>query len=325
MRPWRWWFLFVATLALVLTLFRPMLDIPRPFYRYVFVFDISQSMNVDDVWFEKKRQRRLDLAKMAAWQTIQNMPCDSQAGLAIFTEHRTFLLFAPVDVCEHYQELEHMLSVIDWQLAWRSRSEITKGFMAALEIGKQLSPPARMVFFSDGHESPPVHPRLRQVPEMQPLELRGAVVGVGGDRPTQIPRLGSHNQILGYWKKDDVNQVDTATMGRFGSDSNEAMGGIDRSDLAQRLATGQEHLSSLHEDWLKTISDEAGLRYIHLDTPEDTADDLLDRSHARYRSAPTDVRPLLAGLALLLLLAVYLPELWQGIRTHFLRRDRASH
>ena len=99
MTNWRFWVLLVTTLLVAVSLFDPRLPLPGQTFRYVFVFDISQSMNVDDVALDGVKLRRLELAKRAVWETIRAMPCESEAGFAIFTEHRSYLLFTPVDVC----------------------------------------------------------------------------------------------------------------------------------------------------------------------------------------------------------------------------------
>lgn len=133
-----------------------------------------------------------------------------------------------------------MVDRIDWTMAWRSRSEVAKGLIASLRIGESLVPPARIVFLSDGHEAPPIHPDLRQVPKPVDPEFRGAVIGVGGSKPQPIPRFDLAGKKLGYWRAEDIEQVDAYSSGRFGTGEN--MAGVDISDLTERLKNGTEHL-----------------------------------------------------------------------------------
>ena len=304
MKNWRFWALLAASLLVIVSLFNPRLPFPGKYFRYVFVFDISQSMNVDDVVLDGEKLRRLEIAKRAVWKTIEKMPCTSEAGFAIFTEHRSYLLFTPVEVCAHYKELRYMLGVIDWQIAWRSRSEIAKGLIASQRIGAALDPPARIVFLSDGHEAPPVHPDLRQVPERVDAAFRGAVIGVGGDKLSPIPRLNLAGQKIGYWKLEEINQIDIYSTGRFGT--GEPMAGIDPEQFKTRADSGREHLSSLREPWLKQLAQEAGLGYLRLKTPAQTARFLTGASFAESKVTSTDIRWVFGAIALLLMVLVYL-------------------
>lgn len=295
--------LFAATLLLSVTLLEPLLPLPGRYYRFVFVLDITQSMNVEDVALDGNPRRRLVLAKEAVWRTIETMPCRSQAGFAVFTAHRSYLLVAPVEVCAHYRELRKILDNIDWQMAWRSRSEISKGLISAMKIGMALDPPARIVFLSDGHEAPPVNRALRQVPKRVASGFVGALIGVGGDIPSPIPRYSPAGRKLGYWRAEDIDQVDLYSAGRPGS--GEAMVDADGRPLQVQAASGQEHLSSLHEDWLKQLAGDAGYRYTRLETPAQTARFLTGAAFADRKTGRTDARWLFGAAGLVLVVLVY--------------------
>ncbi len=302
-KNWRFWVLLIATLLLIASLFNPRLPFPQRFFRYVFVFDITQSMNVDDVFIEDEKVTRLALSKWAVRKTIERMPCGSEAGLAVFTEHRSYLLFAPVEVCGQFKELGYMVDRIDWTMAWRSRSEVAKGLIASLRIGESLAPPARIVFLSDGHEAPPIHPDLRQVPKPVDPEFRGAVIGVGGSKPQPIPRFDLSGKKLGYWRAEDIAQVDAYSSGRFGTGEN--MAGVDISDLTERLKNGTEHLSSLREPWLQQLADEADLDYERLNNASRTARFLTGQSFAQSKTVEGDARWIVAAVSFVLILLVY--------------------
>ena len=118
-QPWLLWSLIAAALLLAATLLRPTLPLPRADYRYVFVLDITQSMNVADSTAGKAPPpSRLDYAKQAVSQALGELPCGSEAGLALFTAHRVLLLFMPVEVCAHLHELRLELAGIHSRLAW---------------------------------------------------------------------------------------------------------------------------------------------------------------------------------------------------------------
>lgn len=294
----------LAALLVTAALLLPPIPIKRASFDYLFVFDITQSMNVIDAALGAAGQpgpSRLDAVKTALLGALEQLPCGSRAGLALFAGHRTFLLFTPVELCADFAELQAMIAAIDWRMAWAARSEVAKGLFKSAALATRLD--ARLVFFTDGHEAPPIHPdyrqRYRSTPEQPPL--RGLLVGVGGEQPAPIPKYDRDNKLLGYWRHDEVMQVDTYSLGREGR--GEQMVGVEAGDLAARIAGGQEHLSSLKQAYLLELAAETGLHYVRLNGAEALAESLTAGYLAGSREQPTDLRWLPAGLALLVLLS----------------------
>lgn len=300
------WLLIGALALLLVALARPTANLERDFFNYLFVFDITQSMNVEDAG-PGGAQSRLSFAKQTVRESLAELPCGSRAGLAIFTEHRSFLLFAPVEICEHYGELADMLSVIDWQMAWAARSEVAKGLFSGLVVTRVFGPDAHIVFLTDGHEAPPVNPKFRpQLDKTEPGEVTGLIVGVGGRSPVPIPRLDEDNNIVGYFSASEVMQVDTFSMGRTaGSAEGETMAGVDTSDLAARIKAGTEHLSFLHEQYLENLAQQTRLQYFRLDNGAGLASRLKSPDFAAPKTAETDLRGLIGLIALVLLILAY--------------------
>ena len=295
----QFWLFFIAFLLTIATLYKPKISWPQHFFRQIHVFDITQSMNVEDVPFKGGRIRRLEAAKRASRAALERMPCGSELGFAIFTEHRSFLLLTPVDVCANYTELLKVLDNIDWHIAWRSRSEVAKGLHVANRIATALEKPARIVSFTDGHESPPVHPQLRFVPDPAPSGQHGIIVGVGGSEPAPIPRYDLSGKKLGYWRAEDVSQVDVYSRGRPVAGSESMIG------AAAMLGTGQEHLSFLHADYLRQLATESAMTYLPFSSVKRTAKRIMQTRWAERRVEKVDVRWLLALFALLLLLLAH--------------------
>lgn len=301
------WSLLAAAGLLAATFWRPTLTLQRDAFRYLFVFDITQSMNVADV----RGYSRLDFAKRAVRDGVTALPCGSRAGLALFAGHRVFALFTPVEVCAHYRELQTMIARIDWRMAWEARSEVAKGLLKSVELIGELDEDARLVFLSDGHEAPPLHPEYRQRFRGEPGAVKGVIAGVGALEPSPIPKYDFGNKLLGYWQAHEVMQIDTYSMGRFNTDvRNEAMSGVESGDIEARIRAGAEHLSALKERHLQTLAGETGLHYLRLASDADLAVRLRQADLAYRTSAATDMRWLLAALALALLIVGYLPG-WQ--------------
>lgn len=312
LRSASFWLVFTALLLVALALMIPKLSYSQRFFNHIHVFDITQSMNVEDVSYKDKKIRRIELAKQTSRMALEAMPCGSKLGYAIFTEHRSFLLLAPVEVCNHYTELLKILNTIDWQIAWRSRSEIAKGLNSANKIALTLEKPARVIFFTDGHESPPVHPQLRFIPEVVQAEYQGVIVGIGGHTPTAIPRFDLDGKKLGYWRAEDVSQVDVYSRGRSVTGSERLM------EAAAMLATGQEHLSYLHEDYLQRMAKESAMVYYLLNTAKQTSKFITQAEWGETRIAKGDARWLLALFALIILLLIHSQGFLKGLRNKML-------
>ena len=172
-----------AALALAATFLNPVATVDRALFDQVIVLDITQSMNVTDYQLEGKPVSRLSYAKHALRQLLLELPCGSKVGWGVFTEYRSFLLIAPIEVCENLTELRSTLDNIDGRMAWTGNSEVAKGLFSGIGIARQLPDKPSLVFVTDGHESPPVNPQHRPVFNDKPGVVQGLIVGVGGLRP----------------------------------------------------------------------------------------------------------------------------------------------
>lgn len=290
----------VLALALVAAaLWRPQLPLSSAVYRHLVVFDISQSMNVADATPSVATRTRLEHAKAAALDAATALPCGSELGLGLFTGHRTFLLLAPVEVCANYGDLSTTIRSVDWRMAWAARSEIAKGVHSGLEVARALGPRTTLVFLTDGHEAPPIHPELRPRFAGEPGEVRGVLAGVGGLTPVPIPKLDPRGKRLGYWGADDVMQVDAFTLGRSTSVA-EGYAEIEDDDVQARIAAGTEHFSTLREDYLRSLAHGLRLEYRRVELAGDLGAALRHADFAIERTSRADLRPLLSGAAALL-------------------------
>jgi mxaL protein len=308
----RFWILLAASLALALTALRPSALLPRESYGFLFVLDITQSMNTPDAGGSGEPLTRLAAAKGAVRAALPQLPCGSEAGLAVFTEYRSFLLLAPVEVCSGYAELLATLDRLDWRMAWVGASEVSKGLRFALDIARALEPRPSLVFLTDGHEAPPVNPILRAPVDNGKDSVRGLIVGVGGDALSPIPKFDMDGKPLGYWAADEVMQTDVFSRGRATSVAGE---GMVENEAGPAAASGTEHLSSLKEAYLKSLAAEADLRYVRLTSPGALLAALRQPVYARSRPVTTDLRWVLAAAALLALAAAFAPFPLAGNRT----------
>jgi mxaL protein len=300
--------LCAAALALVTCMWRPEWPLQRRVHEHVVVLDITQSMNVLDQLVDGQPASRLAHAKHALQQALKQLPCGSKLGWAVFTEYRSYLLFAPVEVCANLRELRSTLAAIDSRMAWVGGSEIAKGLHSGLATVKQLPGVPALVFVTDGQEAPPINPRHRPAFDDQPGEVQGFIVGVGDTRPSPIPKTDPLGRPLGVWRADDVAQTDPRSQGRGASVGGEKLAESegDGGPAAGLGATpGSEHLSGLREPYLQLLASERGLGYLQLTSADALAAALLNPAHAKPAAAQADARVALGGLAMLLLLACH--------------------
>lgn len=298
--------LVLAALLLAIGFLQPKLPWKRSLFEHVVVIDVTQSMNVQDEQIDGKPVSRLAFAKQALHQALQDLPCGSRLGWAIFTEYRSYLLFTPVEVCANRAELRASLAAIDGRMAWSGNSEVAKGLHSSIVVAKALPGTPSLVFVTDGHESPPLNARHRPAFDDKAGEVAGVIVGVGQTRPSPIPKLDPLGRPLGFWRADEVAQVDPRSQGRGGSVGQETMveeGGAEAAGLG--ATPGSEHLSGLREPYLRLLAQENGFAFHKLRTAAALSKALRDEALSRPVRVSGDARVLLAALAFALLLVPY--------------------
>jgi mxaL protein len=283
---------FVLAMALLLPVFlAPSLALPGATYSYLFMVDISESMNVRDVPGGGTDESRLERAKSAVVTTLAALPCGSRVAIGLFAGSDALVLFEPIEVCRHYPAIEQLVRGIDWRMAWDGDSRIEAGVLAALREAGQRG--LDLVFFSDGDEAPHV-----VVPHMADLlavqgKVKGFVVGVGGPEPKPVPRLDADNNVSGYWTAvDAVREGFYPNLSELVKDDKTARD-LERTDAFSEV---REHKSALDEEYLKLVGGSAGLRYIAATSAREVAASVADAAIARHEKAERDMR-LVFGLS----------------------------
>lgn len=276
--------LLAATLLLVLALALPAFTLPLQRGETIVVFDITQSMDVEDMQLEGQPASRLAFARDAARRALRELPCGTRVGWGAFTEYRTLVLLAPIEVCANYNDLQATLAEIDGRMRWGNASEVAKGLFWAVRAARDLGKQTTLLFLTDGHEAPPLN-ALPRFDDVKAGEVRGWLVGVGGAVPQPIPRTGAQGERIGYWRAADVLQ-------RIAADSQ---------------ARSHEHLSELREPHLRMLAGRTGLNYANLRDPATLAALLRDARLAHAVPVPTDLYAVPAALALLLLVLHFRP------------------
>lgn len=278
------WPISSALLLLMLAVGTPRLLLPRDAYRYMVTFDVTQSMDVEDLQLNGLPASRLALARAAAREALLTLPCGSKIGWSLFADYRVLVLLTPVEVCSHYEELLASLEQIDGRMRWANASNIGKGVTWALRTAKQMEPHTHVIFLTDGQEAPPLRdPGLPPMVGITPGEIGGWLIGVGGEMAVPIPKTDTDGKPAGFWTADEVVQ-------------------------RQGVGQGIEHLSRREDDYLQSLAAGTGLGYSPLTDPSMLKRAMLDSHLAWRQPVETDLRWLPAGLALLLLVWRFRPE-----------------
>ncbi len=277
---WRFWSLSIACVLLAASLGRPTLPLNRPVYRYLFIIDITQSMNVRDYHQDGLPADRLGFVKASIKQALHDLPCGSEVGLGLFTTRNSQVLFDPLEICGHFPLIADVLEHIDWRMAWAADSHIARGVYTGLREAAARGPDTRLVFFSDGQQFPP---ETEPPPfDGKPGATGGLIVGVGGSQPVPIPRMDKDNSPQGFWEYVDLRDW------------------LPPSAMPQDPSS--YYLSRLDEQALRNLAALTGLSYHRLETPQGLAQALSDKGLAAERVVAVDMRWMLALLALVLLL-----------------------
>ncbi len=294
--------LVLCVCALCGTLLLPYWRIDRAALDVCFVVDISGSMNAADYSQAGQPVSRLVHVRDVLQKTFARLPCGTQVSLGLFVERRTTVLFAPLDVCEHAGLLVAALASLDSRMAWAADSNIAYGLYDAFERAGEYD--SQLVFLTDGHEAPPENPAYRPVFEGERGRVAGFVIGVGGPVPVPIPKFNELGQPAGFFGAEDVPQAS-----RFGLPPLSVVGteGYDarNAPFGRQPAQGQEHLTWVHENYLRELAQTTGLGYEWLAGQQDLYDVLQTLPRHRHTPIPTPLSKVFAGLALVLLIEAY--------------------
>jgi mxaL protein len=277
---------------LLVGLFAPRVNLPRNTFQYIVFFDITQSMDVQDYEIDGLPVSRLDYARYAMRRALRELPCGSRVGWGAFAEYRSLLLLAPVEVCSNYNDLLASLDHIDGRMRWANASEVGKGVYWSVRTALEEGSKSDVLFISDGHEAPPLDPDepVALLADVKPGQIKGWILGAGGDTPQRIPRTDADGNRMGYWRANEV---------------------IQRVSPDGRSIVGAEHLSALREPHLQALAEHVGFSYARLSGPESIAVAMRNAPYVRRTAVPFDLYWIPVSLAALLLILRFLPTGWR--------------
>jgi mxaL protein len=288
--------MLLVTLLIMAALWFPRTDRTIQVMDLLFVIDITQSMDVEDVDFDGEKISRLTWATEYTKQTLQQLPCGSHVGLAAFTEARSLVLINPVEVCSSYNDLTRMLTKINGSMAWALSSEVSKAAFTAIDQAKLMEPSPDIVFITDGHEAPPLHETLFPKYQGKLDDVSGVFIGVGGEKLLPIPKHDIDGTEAGFWEQNDVMHEDV-----YASLRNE-------SAESRAAKPRNEHLSSQKKSHLEQLAKMLDFDYVISPSKANTVISALENKvKTRDQVVNYDWAPWFTGVALFLLILLYFP------------------
>ncbi|MFA5950866.1 MAG: vWA domain-containing protein [Hyphomicrobium sp.] len=299
----RLWCLAGASFLVAVALVLPPMKFQRNVFDIIAVVDITGSMNTLDMSAEGRQESRLEAAKRAVSQLLADLPCRSRLGLGIFTERRSFLLFAPVEVCRDFAPVETAVANLDWRMGWEGDSYVAQGLYSALEISKSAA--ADIVFLTDGQEAPPLPPGTGLPPfEGEIGRVKGVIAGVGGREKVPIPKFDDEGREAGVYGPQDVVQENRS--GPPPPDAEKRPGYHPKwAPFGNGPPEGDEHLTSVRFTHLERLAGVTGLAYAELSRTPALVNIVMREAKPRGVVVAVDIRPYVAGGALILLVALY--------------------
>jgi len=262
----------------------------------MFIIDISESMNVRDVDFPRPKTDRLSLAKEAVSETMASLPCGSLVTVGLFAGDEVTVLFEPLEVCRHYPSMNQVVMDVDHRMRWVGDSKITNGLLSAIKEAKKRE--QNLIFVTDGDEMPHrVSPRVTELLNYK-SQIKGMILGVGGESAQPIPHLNQMNQIVGYWTPEEaVIQGNHPNLLAYVKDK------VADVDLPEGLLVEVgEHLSAINKKNLETLSLASGLHFVRILNPKDAIKEYKSTLFQKEALADKDARWMIAILAALLVL-----------------------
>lgn len=301
-RPgWRTFALGGALVATVVAALQPEVEATRPTYDVVAFVDITQSMNARDYGDQARPQSRIDAVRARLSAAVGRLPCGSKFGLGVFTERRVFLLFEPMETCRNFAAIAGAIGNLDWRMAWEGDSRIASGVQNALDMVTPMG--ADLVFLTDGQEAPPPRTDMAEELRVEDGKVKGLLVGVGGTDKVPIPKYDDFGRESGFLAMSDVPQA--SRLGPPPEGGENLPGYNARNNPFGDMPEGEEHLTSVREDYLRDLGRPIGLGYTRLGDPGALAAAIEANARPRPQPVAVDLSPIPAAAALLALVALY--------------------
>jgi len=243
---------------MMLAIINPSIPLKHNVYNYMFVTDISQSMNTLDMSILNKPTSRLDYMKHTLHEVMSELPCGTKVSIGLFVGVSVAASYTPIEICENFNAIENTIDHLDWRSGWSGNSRIRESFFNLARLIRSFPENSQVVYLTDGEEAPKLHTfNTRDLSQFQGGN-DWLIVGIGSLKGAPIPKLDGKNQLIGYWSSDSfglqpgIAQISEANLGT--RDNVIAGGESDR------------YISKLDEVYLKDITKQIHGIYVRGDS-----------------------------------------------------------
>ncbi len=250
--------LILSIVFMGLAIINPAIPLKHNIYNYIFVADISQSMNVVDMTLMNKPVSRLEYMKQTLREIMSELPCGTKVSIGLFVGVSVSASYTPIEVCENFDAIEDTIDHLDWRSGWSGNSRIRESFFNLTRLIRSFPENSQVVYFTDGEETPKLHAfNTKDLSQFQGGN-DWVIVGIGSFKGAPIPKLDAKNQLIGYWSNESfalqpgIAQISEANLGS--RDDSTAGGESDR------------YISKLDETYLKDITKQVNGIYVKGDS-----------------------------------------------------------
>ena len=249
-------YLWLALIGLAIAMVNPKIPLSLNVNNYMFVIDITQSMNVKDMHMNKRPISRLNYALQLISMSLKELPCGTKVSIALFANAEVVPLYVPIEICENFGVIQDTLKHLEWRMAWRGSSHLRLGLIDAGSVSLTLPEPTKIIFLTDGDEAAPLN-AITKI-DLQPMQGSSSwlLAGIGSQEPSPIPKFNSKDEIIGYWSQY-ATKIEPSQI--VNEDS------VGKRDDSIASDPHEYYLSALREDYLKEVVSDINANYVRAD------------------------------------------------------------
>ena len=249
--------LLLTFVSLLLSLYNPSIPITKNIYNYIFIVDISQSMNTKDMSIDGNEVSRIDYTKTMVSNLLERLPCKSKVSIGMFAGVSVAATYTPIEVCKNFSVINSTIDNLDWRSTWSGNTRIRESMVNLARLIRSFPESAQVIYFTDGEEAPKLHVfNTRDLSQFQGGN-DWLLVGVGSAKGTPIPKYDSKNQLIGYWSNESFALqpgIAQISQSNIGTRSNKIA-----------FSESDRYLSKLDEKYLIDLSNEIKGNYVRGD------------------------------------------------------------
>ena len=284
--------LLLSVLFIAAAIANPSIPFKRDIYNYIFVVDISQSMNTEDMMYDNRKVSRLDYTKATLRAVLEQLPCKTKVSIGMFAGVSVAATYTPIEVCRNFSAINTTIDHLDWRSTWSGNTRIRESLVNLARLIRSFPESAQVIYFTDGEEAPRLHVfNTRDLTQFQGGN-DWLFVGIGSDDGAPIPKYDSHNQLIGYWANDSFAlQPGIAQI---------SQGNIGTRNDSVAIGESDRYISKLDEKYLMSISKEINGSYMKGDSAANILTEMKKQKAAWRDQSQLPLRNFFTFLALIL-------------------------